>query len=375
MTTLTAETPEVVAAGVPVGWLVAAPLLAFPLTMVGLLASSTEQTPQAYVGLVPFVVLAVLAARPDSPAPPSAGAVGWGAVATAALLVVLAAVTDIGWDLRTDTLAIAVAAFAAAVAFGRSTARWWCAGLGLFAWIAPYDEVLTPHLEDYAGVTVRAVDVVTSVTGLAERIPGTSLFHLPSQDATQTLDVAVSCSGINGAVAMLLVGLAVGAVTQGSWRRRIAWIVVGVAAQWVANLIRILVLFAITRWIGVDVAIDIVHPVIGLVFFNVVVLVMVGSLGRWGLELPRLSVPRDPGQRRRWSAVVVLAVCNLLLGSAALRAAGVQPPEASTMICPATPGLYGHTRADWSAATDRVAATCAPNAGSLAAHPQPATGQ
>lgn len=356
-------------------WLLVTPLAAFPLTMVGLLRASSEQTPQAYVGLVPFVVLAVLLARPDSPARSTDRRSVIAMLGLAMGLVLLAGTVEVAWRWRTDTLAIAVAGGAAAVALGRGSARWWCTGLGLFAWIGPYDHLLTPNLERYASVTVGAMDAITSVTGLADRVPGTSLFHLPSGGDTQTLDVAVSCSGINGAVAMVLIGLAVAAVARGSWRRRIGWVVVAVAAQWLANVLRIIVLFAITRWISVDVAIDVVHPIIGLVFFNLVVLVMVGTMPRWKLDLPPLSRPLDPGQRIRSSALVLLAACNLTVGSAAWSSAGVQPPEASTMSCPDTAELNGQARPVTSAAPESVEATCTPYAGSAVAQAHPVTGQ
>ena len=73
-------------------------------------------------------------------------------------------------------------------------------------------------------------------------------------------------------------------VVRGSKTRKLLWLVAGGALVWLLNIVRILVIFWSAGEWGERVAIDGFHPYVGLVVFNIAVLVMVVLLRPFGLR-------------------------------------------------------------------------------------------
>jgi len=107
------------------------------------------------------------------------------------------------------------------------------------------------------------------------------------------LSVASACSGANGMVGFLLVGIASQAVIRGPRKGRIAWLLTGAAVIWVVNLLRILAIFLTARGFGSSFAIGVIHPYLGLLLFCLGVAGMVIALPRFGLGLVRRT-KREP---------------------------------------------------------------------------------
>lgn len=138
--------------------------------------------------------------------------------------------------------------------------------------------------------------------------------------------VASACSGMQGVVGTLLVGTAAMYVVRGRARARLAWLGAAVLAALAANLLRILAIVAAGAVWGESAAMQVLHPVAGLLMLDVVAIGMLLLLPRFRLTLRSfgpavgdvpLTVPADwaqalPRGRFHRRVAVVLAVAAVL---------------------------------------------------------------
>jgi exosortase/archaeosortase family protein len=267
-------------------WLAIA-VVAAPSTIVGLLRGLNGELPAAYAGVAAVAMVAVaLFARPTSP--PRSPQWSIALFATAMSLAGLAPFVPSG---RFDVLSVFAVAVAIAVTRGAARAVGWITALGVLSWPVVHTELIGRHLRGFTSGTVIAVEQFDRLTNLASRQGSSSSFAVVHNGATSVLDVAVSCSGANGLAATLIVGIIVSSLSSASLRRKALWLLLGLIAQWVFNVARIIVLFWVAQRWGTPVAIDTVHPVIGLALF-------VGVLaGMWRLARRMGIVPLQPSSR------------------------------------------------------------------------------
>jgi exosortase/archaeosortase family protein len=166
------------------------------------------------------------------------------------------------------------------------------------AWPWPFAQVTARYLNDITTLTIWAVKRVVDVVHVATWVPGSdgSQFNVEHDGTTFPLSVGSACSGANSLVGFFLIGTAMQTVVRGRRRNRLAWLAVGAVIVWVLNVARIVLVFAAATWWGERVAIDGLHPFVGIVIFAVAVLVMVLVSRRFGLTLllgPR-SAPSAP---------------------------------------------------------------------------------
>jgi exosortase/archaeosortase family protein len=170
---------------------------------------------------------------------------------------------------------------------------------------------------------------------------------VPSAAGAFDVVVASACSGIAGILGMLLVGLCAQYVLHGSRRARLAWLGAAVALAWVFNLVRILVLLAVGTTLGEGVAMDVVHPVAGLLLLNSAMAVHVLLAGRFGLVLGlRRPVPYDtpltasvPAELRRDRGQVARRATALLSGVLVLAALGTVVPGTAAAYAGSLPAV------------------------------------
>jgi exosortase/archaeosortase family protein len=237
------------------------------------------------------------------------------------------------WVWRIDLLTLPLfVSGVIAVLFGlRTLWRFRAAVAFLFlAWPWPFAQMTARWLNDITTLTINAVKVVVNVIPVATAVPGGdgSQFNIVHDGVAFPLSVGSACSGANSLVGFLLIGTALQTVVSGRKRSRLAWLAVGAVMVWVLNVVRIVLVFAAAEWWGERVAIDGLHPFVGIVIFALVVLVMV-LMSRWfGLQL-RLGTPRTapapattsgrpPASpyRPRWrSALAVALVATLGVGA------------------------------------------------------------
>ena len=309
----TTATPDAPAAGpatrsvpprVRAALAVTAAAVAFAPSLAGLVADLRYGAPTGDLVVVPVVAAlmldAVVRARPRV----WDGRLGHGDLVAAAalagtaalLLLVPAGTTTNGdWLTRLDLLAhpFALAAFAVLLLGLRSLAVALVPlAYGVLVWPWPVTWLNVHAVAPLTRATYEASGFLAELVGTAQTVPGAGTENtLRITHGTSAFEVVVApaCSGITGISAYLVVAGAVLALTHGRLHGRAAWTLCGVAAVWVVNVVRIVGLTAAgTAW-GPDVALDLLHPVAGLVLDGLVVVALVAALGRFGLTWRSLA--------------------------------------------------------------------------------------
>src|SRR5664279_4603250 len=228
-----------------------------------LLQTANQQTPLAYISLVPAIALALAAirARPLKPEPPIYDrhvdyTIGLPLIVAAIAINELlpAKMSAMFWVYRIDLLTLPIfVAGAVAIIFGsRVLWRQRLAILFLFlAWPYPYQKVLLGVLNAFTNLTLIAMQEIAAVTHLAR--PASSLdntlFVVNHHGTTFALSVVSACSGVNGVVGFLLVGAAFAAVVHGPIVRKMLWLAGGMLLLLAINLGRItFIFFAGKEW-------------------------------------------------------------------------------------------------------------------------------
>ena len=293
----------------------------FPLRLVGVLAAIATaysyslltlvralnlDTPLAYLGLVPFLALGIglLRARPapDEPALHDREIdyiVGLPFLAVALLVVTLlpGRLSSLFWVWRIDLLSLPFfVAGVVTLVFGVRTMwrlRLPIAFLAL-AWPLPYSTFLGRWLDGFTGVTVSTLKSALTVLPVGQSVPGSdgSLFAITHHGRSFVLSVASSCSGVNGVVGFLLIGVAFTSLVEGRRWTKIAWLAGGMALIWALNLGRLLLLFWAGHSYGESFAVDGLHPVVGLLLLILGVLVMLAVMRPLGLSIPLATTTR-----------------------------------------------------------------------------------
>jgi len=280
--------------------LVALVVIAYHYSLRTLLDGIELDTPLAYVALVPVVALLMALAKGYGPyaidihdrqvdyiigVPLVAAAVG-------ANLVFPTRVSSMFWVWRIDLLTLPFfVAGAVALIFGTRT-LWRVRGAILFlflAWPLPYVFAIDRGLGNFTNVTLSVLKASVRAIPIASAVPGGdgSLFTIPHASGSVVLSVASACSGANGLVGFFLVAVGAQSVIKGPRKRRALWLGVGAGLVWLSNLLRIFLIFLAARFLGQDVALNWIHPFLGLALFCGAILAMVLALPRFGLRFAR----------------------------------------------------------------------------------------
>ena len=274
-------------------------LLAYHYSLRTLLSTLTLDSPLAYLGLVPFMALGLALLRgapgPDEPdihdrqvdiiigVPLMLGAL-------AVMTLLPGRMSTVFWYERVDLLSMPLfVAGAIALAFGTRTLGRLRVAVAflLLAWPVPYMFLLDHGLTRFTSLTQEALRAVVAKVHIATAVAGGdgSLFTLGHGARTFTVNVASACSGVDGFVGFLLVGLAFLHLAKGTRSRKALWLVVGLTFIYALNLARLLLVFWVGSTWGEGVAIDGLHPYIGLVLFALGVALMAWATPLFGLEL------------------------------------------------------------------------------------------
>src|SRR5947209_11085759 len=295
-------TPRILAA-------VAVIAVAYHYSLSTLVRNLGVDSPLAYLGLVPFIALAMAASRgvvskpePDIHDRQLDYIVGIplvvGAVAIADALP--ARLSTMFWVWRIDLLSLPLfASGTVALVFGvRALWRMRAAiAFLLLAWPLPYTTVLDRWLASFMNVTITALRLLVGRIPVAQPVSGGdgSLFAVTRAGREFVVSVASACSGANGMVGFILVGVAFVAVVKGRRPPKAIWLLGGTALLWLLNLGRILLIFAVGQRWGDHAAIDSFHPYIGLVVFNLGVALMILVMPAFGLHVRGRERARSTG--------------------------------------------------------------------------------
>ncbi len=307
--TLAARRPDMGRVGALLGPLlaVAATVAAYHYSLVSLARGLTLQTPLAYLGLVPIGAVLLAAAQIANSRVPElppmrldfvlGRLLGVLFIGIATTLVLLVPLSVSFWLLRVDLLSLPIFVAGVVMLLYGVRQSWRLRASILFlvlAWPVPYLPIVGRLLEWSTEATIRAVAAVTSVVRIAEYAGREGIFFIGDGDRF-ALSVASACAGVNSVIGFAILGCAVAVVVQGRIWRRLAWVATGVVVVWLLNVLRIVVILAAGHFFGQSAALDILHPVAGLVVFNIAVIGMLTALRRFGLEIgPSRAAPTVP---------------------------------------------------------------------------------
>ncbi len=309
-------------------------------------------TPLAYVSLVPLISLALAAvhARPIKPEPEihdrqTDYIVGVPLMAAALFVNYLLPfkLSALFWVWRIDLLTLPFfVAGAVAVIFGlRVLWRQKLAIAFLFlAWPYPYTSVLLRLLNGFTSATLFGIAHILKVVHVAKPVPSldNQVYSIVYHGHPFTLSVVSACSGVSSVVGFLLVGAAFGAIVRGPLLTKCLWLFGGMCLLWIINLGRITFIFWAGHHFGEKIAINVLHPFIGLVTFSIGVCVMILCIKPLGMRIgigepvatpsprPVASTPGpEPGAPKRppavpkvYVAVAVVLTLGIVLGASNL---------------------------------------------------------
>ncbi len=284
---------------IQVGVLLGAVLIAYNYSLSTLLQTADQQTPLAYISLVPAIALALAAlrSRPLKPEPPIYDrqvdyTIGIPLILAAVAINELlpARMSAMFWVYRVDLFSLPIfIAGAVAIIFGcRVLWRQKLAIAFLFlAWPYPYEKYLLGVLNAFTDVTLLAMRKIALWTHLATPAVSSdnTLFTVTHHGTPFSLSIVSACSGVNGVVGFLLVGSAFAAIVRGPIVRRVLWLAGGMVLLFALNLGRITFIFFAGKEWGESVALNVFHPFIGLVLFCIGVIVMLVLIRPLGMHI------------------------------------------------------------------------------------------
>ena len=281
-------------------------LLAYNYSLLSLARGLSLQTPLAYVALVPVIALVLGYVRLRTEAPGLAihdrqvdWIIGFALLGlTAAILFLAPTPTSSSfWLQRIDLLTLPLfVAGLIALLFG--VRRLWAlkAPLAflLLAWPIPFTLFLSQTAGPFADITANIVGAVTRLVPIARQgVHEPDLFIVGSGPQAFAVSIGSACAGVNSFVGFFLLGAALLFVVRGPLVRRIAWLAVGLGLVFGLNIARILVILVVGATFGQDLALEILHPVAGMLVFTAGVLGMVALVPRFGLWFVDLG-PNGP---------------------------------------------------------------------------------
>ncbi|MGH9072527.1 MAG: archaeosortase/exosortase family protein, partial [Acidimicrobiales bacterium] len=219
---------------------------AYHFSLVSLLHSLGLDTPLAYLGLVPVIalLLGTQRARPALGDPPIHDRQIDYIIGTPLLLAAVAIVTLLPaqlstffWVWRIDLLSLPLfVAGAVSIAFG-TRALWrlrFPIAFLLLAWPFPYTALLAGWLDSFTTFTTGALGKVLAVVPVAQPVVGDgSLFQVAHGGGSFVVSVASACSGANGMVGFLLIGVAFTFLVRGRRVPKAVWLAAGLTLVWV----------------------------------------------------------------------------------------------------------------------------------------------
>jgi exosortase len=312
--------------------IVALVLLAYHYSLLTLARGLTLQTPLAYLALVPVMAIGLAIARirlEPRGLPIHDRQVDWIVgisllAVTAGILVLLPNSTSSGfWLGRVDLLTLPIfVSGLIALLFG--VRRVWSLKFPilflLLAWPVPYSMFLAGATGQFTELTARIVATITRILPFAEAsTTDDTLIFIGAGADRFGVSIGSACAGLNGFVGFLLLGTAMLYLVRGSLVRRAAWLLVGLLIVFGLNVLRILGIIGVGAAFGQEAALDVLHPVAGMVVFTLGVVGMVALVPVFGLRFvgaadrpPDRGAGASPIRRARPALFVTTAIAVLL---------------------------------------------------------------
>jgi exosortase len=188
----------------------------------------------------------------------------------------------------------------------------------LLAWPLPYAPLVGDGMQAFADITASAVAAINHWLPLARpAVDDPTVFYIGQAPHSFAVSIGSACSGVNSLVGFLIVGGALAYAVRGSAVRRVLWLTVGLFVIWALNVVRIEAIFAVGAKFGQQAALDVLHPVAGMIVFNLGVLAMLASTNRVGLHFMHLK-PEEHGALRAGSPVSRIKAPLIMVAGLAL---------------------------------------------------------
>ena len=301
--------------------------LAYRYSLETLFRGLALQTPLAYLGLVPIIALILGRIRlaHDRPNLPihdrqADWIVGIGFLLAALGIVALLPAT-FGTEFWLDRLdLVSLPLFAAGtVAIVYGVRRLWTLKVPiaflLFAWPLPYTPLLGDAMDRFTEATAAALGVASRFLPFATPSPtDPTVFFVGPSTSAFTVAVGSACAGINSLVGFVLIGSALACIVRGSLVRRVLWLTLGLVFIWLLNIVRIEAIFVAGALGGRALALEVLHPIAGVIVFDLGVVLMLMAVRWFGLHVIDVSPGRlgrvavtNPVRRVRPAFIVVVA--------------------------------------------------------------------
>jgi exosortase/archaeosortase family protein len=308
-------------------------LLAYNYSLISLARGLTLQTPLAYLALVPLMALGLAIARlriepKDLPIHDRQldwiVGLGFLGIATAVLILLPDPTSSTFWLQRIDLLTLPLfVAGLIALLFGvrRAWSLRWPIAFLLLAWPVPYTLFLADIAGQFTEFTAHLVAAFTTIVPIAHPAPADdTLFFVGSGAQAFSVSIGTACAGVNSFIGFLLIGTALLFVVRGPVVRRAVWLAVGLGLIFGLNVLRIIAILGVGASVGQAAALDVLHPVAGLLVFNIGVFAMIALVPRFGLRFigpADRSGPSDldaasPVRRMRPALLVALSLAAVL---------------------------------------------------------------
>lgn len=185
--------------------------------------------------------------------------------AAAALLWVLGAFS--GFNLVRQAAAVALLGASALAILGPKVGRALMFPLGYMAFLVPFGDELVPALQL---VTAELVILMTRLSGIPAVIDGVFI-----DTPAGLFEVAEACSGVKFLIAMIAFGVLAAHVCFVSWKRRLGFLVLAIAAPILANGVRAWGTIYVAQFKGAEFATGFDHIVYGWFFFALVIALVI----------------------------------------------------------------------------------------------------
>jgi exosortase/archaeosortase family protein len=260
------------------------------------------QTPLAYLALVPLiaVLLGAINFRLEPKLRPIHDRqVDWIigilliSIAGAIDFLLPSAYTTDFWQHRIDLIGLPFfTAGVIALLYGsrRLWALRWAVMFLFLAWPDPYVRFLASAIGTSTDIALYAVTASLKFLPVAQPI-GNATFVVTHNGQHFSLAVGSACSGINSLVGFVILGAAFNTIFKGGILRRVLWLAAGLILVGAMNVARIDLIFLAGAVLGESFAIDVLHPVAGIIVFGIGGLAMLAIAPLFGLRIPQPPTP------------------------------------------------------------------------------------
>jgi exosortase/archaeosortase family protein len=299
--------------------LVALTAVGFARSYVALLPLAGSESPESLLLLIPAAATVVLWTRLRYAARDGEELTVNLLLGSPALLVLLALLlwfparlSYFYWVYRFDLLAVPVfVSLAVLILYGAKAL--WNARLAIALLALGWPPLLDKLL---ALVTARAASVQASIIALLPlgAVRNGESFFVGHGRSVTAITIGAPCSGLLGAMSMLLVGGLVVHFARGARARKLAWLAVAVALAMIVNVVRLALVVGVAASSGVHAGFQVFHALSGVVLFALTLFAALLLLRPFGLQFARRATaePARPVELKTPIATAVAAVVVVL---------------------------------------------------------------